>query len=290
MAVRKEILRKIRNIEIHTRRLMRGTMTGDSRSAMKGTGFEFDQIREYNPGDDIRFMDWSATARSNKMLVRQYMEERNRTILLALDVSGSSFFGSCETRKYDVMAQVASVLALVAISGSDSVGLVMFSDKIEKFIPPSKGHPHGVRIMEEIFSYEYKPKKTNLNVPLKHLAKIKPKNAVVFMVSDFFGTLDESLLKAISAAYDMVLVRYRDKNEITFPSCGYLEVEDIESGKMATLKTSGRSGDKIRDTISSFMSSLDRTLIRCGVDRLEVTDHNALVGDVVRFFRRRMRY
>src|SRR3990172_8575591 len=168
-----EVRKKIKEIEIHTRRLLRGSMVGDSRSEMKGTGFEFDQIREYSMGDDIRFIDWNASARNNTMLVKQYIEERSRAIFLAVDISASMFLGSGPESKHDIIAQVASVLALVSEAGKDRVGLILFSDEIELYIPPSQGKYHIATIMQELFTHVPRSKKTDISVVLKKLAALK---------------------------------------------------------------------------------------------------------------------
>lgn len=175
-----EIITKIRQIEIHTRRLLSGMMVGDFNSAKKGSGFEFDQIRDYHMGDDVRFIDWKSTARSNKLLVKQYIEERNRTVVIVVDVSSSSLFSSVGAMKYDVMSHVAAVLALVADYGKDHASLVLFSDDVELVIPPRSGRKHIHTIMKHLFSLRVEHKKTNLGAVLKYLAGLPSKDAVVF--------------------------------------------------------------------------------------------------------------
>src|SRR5258707_662959 len=185
-----EIVSKIKQLEIFTRRLLNGSLVGDSRSAIKGTGFEFDQIREYNFGDDIRFIDWKASARNNKLLVKQYIEERSRTIFLAVDISHSSIFGSGLHNKHSRIVELASVLALVAQHGKDHVGLLMFSDTIASYIPPGNSLHHVHRIMETMLSFKPKQSKTDISKALQHLLSIKKSDAIVFLISDF---IDETL-------------------------------------------------------------------------------------------------
>ena len=164
-----EILKKIKEIELRTRRVMNGTLVGGHVTKQKGSGFEFDQIRAYSYGDDIRFMDWNSSARSGKLLVRQYLDEKNRTIMLCLDVSASTFFASTQDRASDIMQQVTAVLAFACEAGQDNVGLILFSDVIEKFIPPSRGHKHTMYLMETIFSFQPQHKKTDMNVLCHYL-------------------------------------------------------------------------------------------------------------------------
>ena len=290
MSIAPDVLKKIRHVEIHTRRLLRGTLSGDSRSALKGSGFEFDQLREYVVGDDIRFVDWKSSARMNKTLVKEYIEDRNRTIMLAVDVSGSSFFGSSSMSKYDVMAQVASVFALVAERGNDNVGLVLFSDKVELFVPPNKGRAHTMLVMERIFSRKYEPVGTDLNAPLRHFANARLKDAVILFISDFVGGCNEKLLKTVAGAYETIFVRYLDKNEHNIPRCGFIDVEDIETGEILTIKATYKGAKSIEKTLKSRLDLQNKLMRKCGIDTLDLLSRQTFVGDVIRFFRRRMSY
>ena len=203
----KENLRKIRHIEIATRRLLSGSLVGDTRSRLKGTGFEFDQIREYQQGDDVRFIDWRASARMNKFLIKEYVEERNRTVVLAVDCSASQRFASGNKLKSEVISQVASVLALVANYGSDNVSLVLFSDKIECFIPAGRGRNHTRAIMEVIFGFQPTGKETAISCALEHVAKQNRKDGILFLISDFIDdhSFDKSL-SIVSRMYDTVAI------------------------------------------------------------------------------------
>lgn len=184
MKLDKEILQKIKQIEIQTRRLLSGSQVGDYSSAQKGSGFEFDQIREYQVGDDVRFIDWNSSARSNKILVKQYIEERNRTIMLLVDHSESTFFGSSRFLKSQVIAQIASVLALVADYGKDHVGALLFTDEVTSVIPPKRGRQHVREIMGHVLSTPAAGK-TSLTCVLKRLIELQKRDAVVFIISDF---------------------------------------------------------------------------------------------------------
>src|SRR5579872_4207588 len=179
------IATKIKQLEIFTRRLLNGALVGDSRSAIKGAGFEFDQIREYSFGDDIRFIDWKASARNDKLLVKQYIEERSRTIFLVVDVSRSSIFGSGLHNKQSRITELASVLALVAQHGKDRVGLLLFSDKVEAYIPPASSLHHIHHIMEQMLLFTSQRSETNISCALERLLSLKKSDAIVFLISDF---------------------------------------------------------------------------------------------------------
>ena len=202
MKLSKEVLQKVRSIEIHTRRLLSGTLIGDYSSAKKGSGLEFDQIRDYQEGDDVRFIDWKASARQDKLLVREYIEERSRALILAVDVSASTFFGSSDELKNDRYAQIASVLALVGDYSKDHVGLILFSDHVQTVIPPKAGRQHVRMIMERLF--EAKPSgATVLDGALQRLIQMNRKDAMVFLISDFYASTGyEKLLRIICKKYD----------------------------------------------------------------------------------------
>jgi uncharacterized protein (DUF58 family) len=282
-----DIKRKIRHIEIYTKRLLSGSLVGDSRSALKGTGFEFNQIREYQIGDDVRFIDWHATARSNQLLIKEYIEERSRVVLLAVDISGSSFFASSDQLKRDLMAQVASVLALVADYGHDCVGLILFSDEVELFIPPRRGSFHARTIMQELFGHKPRKNGTDLASVLKRLAQLKRNDAIVFLISDFIGSYSTVFLPIIAKKFDTIAIRCLDKNESSFPSVGFVTIRDSETGQEIMIDSRKKS---IAAFLKARIADQDRMFKRCGIDLLEVSNQKPFVGDLIRFFRRRMRY
>ena len=286
----KDVAKKVRQIEIHTRRLLNGALVGDNRSALKGTGLDFDQIREYQEGDDVRFIDWNSSARMNKLLVKQYIEERSRTIILAVDVSQSGLFSSSHTLKRDVMAEVAGVLALVADYGNDHVALLLFSDEVELFIPPSKGKAQIHVLMEKLFSFKPKSKKTNITSTLKHLALLKKKDAVVFLISDFVDTGFEKLLAVVAKKYDCIAVRCLDTHERGLPSVGFLTVEDSETGQLVTIDTRRADDGILSHFFKKRISVQDTMFKKYGIDCLELSNKPVFIGDIIRFFRRRMRY
>lgn len=285
--VSSDVLKKIKHIEIYTKRMLSGAMVGDSRSAVKGSGLEFDQIREYQFGDDVRFIDWNASSRANKVLVKQYIEERNRTILLAVDISSSNFFSSSNTLKHDFVAEIASVLALVADYGKDNVGLILFSDQVEAFIPVGTGRNHVRLIMEKLFTQPAARKKTNINVPLEYAAKLKRKDALLIIISDFIATNFEKNLALTAAMYDVVAIACVDKNETHLPNVGFLEVQDSETGNRHILDTRSAT---LNHYLEQRCSEQERLFKKCGIDSLLLMNNKPFAGDLIRFFRRRMRY
>lgn len=285
-----DILNKIKHIEISTRRLLSGSMVGDSRSAVKGSGLEFDQIRDYNLGDDVRFIDWKATARSNKMLVKQYIEERDRTVFLAVDTSASSRFSSNEQLRSDLMAQIASVLALVADYGKDQVGLVLFSDKVEATIPIKRGRSHARAIMEKLFTYKASKTKTDINCALSAIAEHKRKDMMAFLISDFIAEGFEKNLGIVSTMHDVVAIRCLDSNEQLLPNVGFLTIEDSETGEKSIIDARASTLHGINNYLKERREHQDGIFARCAVDCINVSCGKPFIGDLIRFFRRRMRY
>lgn len=287
-----ETLRHIKQVEIHTRRLLNGALVGDSRSALKGSGFEFDQIREYQPGDDIRFIDWKSSARTNKLLVKQYIEERSRCIIIALDASTSGLGTSGARTKYHVMAEVAAVLSLVADHGKDSVGLLLFTDTIECFIPPRKGRNHVTHIMQRVFEFQPQGKATCFGAALKKLISLRKKDTLFIMISDFIEIFHDSeqkkLVAALSAKQEFLAIRCLDPQENTLPAIGFLITEDFESGEHVIVDT------RKHNTLNAFLSYRAQEQItqfkRHNISYLDISTTRPFIGDIIRFFRQRMAY
>ena len=291
MRLSDEVRKKIRQIEIYTRRLLSGALVGDTRSAIKGTGYEFDQIREYQIGDDIRFIDWNSSARMNKVLIKQYVEERSRTILLAVDISASGALSSAKQTKHDVLAQLTSALSLVGNVANDRVGLLLFSDEVEHYIPPGRGRFHVQTIMNHVFGYKPKKTRTNIACVLQHLAKLKEKDAVLFLLSDFIDDSDyKTYLSLVARKYDCVAVRCLDTVEQELPSVGFITIEDIETGETLLLDSRKKSKKYLSNFFQKRIEKQNRLFKKYGVDLLEVVPHKSFIADVITFFRRRMRY
>jgi len=285
-----DIRKKIRYIEVYTRRLLSGSLIGDSRSAIKGSGFEFDQIREYQVGDDVRFIDWKSSARLGKLLIKQYVEERNRTIIIAVDVSGSVFFTSSGECKLDVFQQIAAVLTVVVEYGRDNVSLLLFSDELELFIPPGRGRDHTYTILEHLFSWRLRGKNTRISVALKQLAVMKRRDAVVFLISDFIDDDNGTLLSVVANMYDLIAVRLLDRYERHIPNVGLLPVEDIETGQQLLLDTRRKGRRQLEQYLHDRIAHQKKFFRKYGIDCLELVDCKSLISDTIQFFRRRMMY
>lgn len=288
--ISKETLKKIKQITIQTKRLLRGSMAGDERSAIKGTGFEFDQIREYQFGDDVRFIDWKASSRLDTLLVKQYIEERRRTVLIALDMSASEIMGSKDTLKRDILAEVASVLALVAASGKDRVGVLLFTDHVEKYIPPASGIGHAHTIMYELYGFKPTGRKTNISAALKKIAQYRQKDAITFILSDFIDTaIDPKILSLVARKHDLYAIRCLDQHEKQINSFGFIPFEDPETDEHLTVDLRG-TNNAVSSYLQNRLQSQNKLFTQKGVKIIDVKNDHTFIGDLIRFFRRRMQY
>jgi uncharacterized protein (DUF58 family) len=259
----REILKKIRQIEIRTNRLVSETLAGQYHSVFKGQGMNFDEVREYQPGDEVRSIDWNVTARMNHPFIKKFVEERELTLMLVVDLSGSGLFGSGEQSKRELAAEIASVLAFSAIRNNDKVGLILFTEEVEKFIPPRKGRRHVLRVIREILCFEPKRRGTNLNLALEFLTRVTPHRAIAAVVSDFLGqnttdwrpsdgsrrkpglVLPQSLalasftaLRQANRRHDVVAIQITDRFELELPALGRLVLKDAETGEVVEVNTS----------------------------------------------------
>lgn len=257
----REILKKIRQIEIRTNRIVTETLAGAYHSVFKGQGMNFDEVREYQPGDDVRAIDWNVTARMNHPFIKKFVEERELTLMLIVDVSGSGLFGSRGQSKRELAAEIASVLAFSAIRNNDKVGLILFSDEVEKFIPPRKGRSHVLRVIREVLFFEPKRRGTDLNHALEFLLRVTPHKSVAVVISDFIGSPAEakhegrrqlrpqmmlleslaqasfSMLKQTNRRHDVVAVQIADRYELELPALGRLVLKDAETGEVVEIHT-----------------------------------------------------
>jgi len=284
------MLRTIKQLEITTRRMLNGSLVGDSRSALKGSGLEFDQIREYQQGDDVRFVDWRASARADKLLVKQYIEERNRTVLIAVDCSASSLYGSGEFSRYERMAQVASVLALAADYGKDQTALMLFTDEVEAFVPVGKGRTHVRALMEILFTHKPQSKKTCLGAALEQAAKLKRSDTIFCLLSDFIDESYDTELAVLARRYDLVAVHCRDAREKLFPSCGFVAVRDSESDQDVCFDTRGKQGAALNTFLRERDEEIKGLFKRLRIDSLEISSDEEFWRPLISFFRRRMSY
>lgn len=237
----KEILKKVRKIEIKTKRLSNDIFGGEYHSSFKGRGMTFSEVRQYQFGDDVRTIDWNVTARYNEPYVKVFEEERELTMLLMVDVSGSEFFGTTNQFKKDTITEIAATLAFSATQNNDKVGLVLFSDDIELYIPPKKGKSHVLRIIRELIEFKPKSKKTNISVALKFLSSVLKKRAIVFMLSDFMDDDYEKTAKIAAKKHDLTGIRVYDKHDEEIPNLGMVPMLDSETGKIQYVNTSSKT-------------------------------------------------
>ncbi|WP_242203113.1 DUF58 domain-containing protein [Aestuariivivens insulae] len=270
----KELLKKVRKIEIKTRRLSDHIFGGEYHSTFKGRGMTFSEVRQYQFGDDVRNIDWNVTARYNEPFVKVFEEERELTMMLMVDVSGSELFGTVEQFKNEVVTEIAATLAFSATQNNDKIGLILFSDQIELYIPPKKGRSHVLRIIRELIEFEPGSKKTNLTEALKFLTNVMKKKAIVFVMSDFMVDDYEHTMKIVSGKHDVTGIRVYDKHEEAIPNLGVVQMEDEETGELMLVNTASkrvrRHYEKYhRDKVNYFKESFSRSgagTIDCRVD------------------------
>ncbi len=284
-----ELLKKIRKIEIKTRGLSQNIFAGEYHSAFKGRGMIFSEVREYQPGDDIRDIDWNVTARHNKPYVKVYEEERELTVMLLVDVSGSRNFGACGEIKKERMAEIAATLAFSSIQNNDKVGVIFFSDKIEKFIPPKKGKKHILLIIREIISFEPESSGTNIDVALQFMTNAIKKRCSAFLISDFID--DHDYFKSMSIAnrkHDLASIQVYDRRDAEMPDVGLVRVRDLERGTDRWLDTSSSSARKAyAKAWYERQQRLASVTARSGVDLASVTTDEDFVKALLGLFRRR---
>jgi len=288
--VPKEILKKVRRIEISTRGLVNEVFSGEYHSVFKGRGMTFSEVREYQYGDDIRAIDWNVTARTGTPFVKVYEEERELTVVLLVDVSASGAFGSRERMKKELAVELSAVLAFSAIKNNDKIGLILFSDRVEKFVPPRKGRRHVLRVLRELLFHRPQGRGTDIGAALEYLSRVIPRRAVVFLVSDFMGSGFSSPLAVVGKRHDLVAIRIGDEREQELPALGLVEMEDPETGDRLVVNTSDPGfREAFRDRSQRRLADLDRDFRRCKVDVVDVETGRPYVEPLMRFFRERAR-
>jgi len=285
-----EIVKKIRIIEITTKRVVNDILAGEYESVFKGRGMEFDEVREYMPGDDIRTIDWNVTARTGKPYVKRYVEERELTVIFLVDLSASGRFGSVEKLKNELAAEFCALLAFSAVKNNDKVGLILFTDKVEKYIPPKKGTTHVLRVIRELLNFRVTSSDTNIAGALDYLGKVLTKKAVVFLVSDFEAEDYEKAMKMISKKHDLIAVTTVDPREVELPDVGLIELEDAETGEVVLIDTSSPA---VRARYSQLgqerVNKLKGLFASMGIDQIEIKTGTDYVHSLMQFFRVRER-
>lgn len=286
----KELFDKIRRIEIRTKGLVEGLLGGEYHSAFKGRGMEFAEVRPYQIGDDIRNIDWNVSARMDETYVKVYEEEREQTLMLAVDISGSEDFGSQEKAKREIAAEVCALLAFSAVQNNDKVGLLLFSDEVELFVPPKKGQRHVLRIIRELFACTPSSRGTDLTAALRFTLNVLHRRAIVLLVSDFFDAGYEKMLRAVAGRHDTVAVELQDPREEELPDVGLIDLTDAETGETRLVDT---SNPQVRKAFAERAYARRREtaalLRRIRVDHVPVRTDGDHIEPLVRFFRRRTR-
>ncbi len=284
----REILKKVRRIEISTRGLVNEVLSGEYHSVFKGRGMNFAEVREYQYGDDIRSIDWNVTARTGSPFVKVFEEERELTVMLVVDVSASGDFGTHKRMKGEVAVELCALLAFSAIKNNDKVGLVIFSDQVEKYVPPRKGRRHVLRVLRELLYHRPTGRGTDIGTALEYLNHVQRKRAVTFLVSDF---RDEGFGKALAVAgrrHDLIAVRMRDPREYELPPLGLLDLQDPETGDRVVVNSSDpRFRAAFTEVARQVTERLDRTLRRSKVDVIDVETGEPYEKPLIRFFRQR---
>jgi len=286
----KELAQQIRAIQIQSRKAVNDLLAGQYESVFKGRGMEFEEVREYQPGDDIRTIDWNVTARMGAPFVKRFVEERELTVIFLVDLSASGAFGSVRKLKNEAAAELTALLAFAAIKNNDKVGLIVFTDAIEMFIPPKKGVTHVLRVIRELLAFEPRQAQTDIAAALDYLGRVTKKRAVVFLISDFLGAGYERPLRVLARRHDVVAVSVTDRRELAMPDVGLLELEDAETAERITIDTSSAAFRSRYAALGSERTTrLEDVFASMGVDHIGiVTDHD-YVRDLVRFFRLRER-
>lgn len=284
----KEILQKIKRIQLKTHYLANEIFAGEYESAFRGRGMEFEEVREYQPGDEIRSIDWNVTARIGRPFVKVYREEREMTVMVLVDMSASEDFGTRRRLKRETAAEVAAVLAYAAIKSNDKVGLIMFTDRVEKYIPPKKGRGHVYRVIQEILTFEPQHRGTELKVPLEFLIHVMHRRCIGFLISDFFDSHYERALAIAKRRHDMVCIQLTDPAERRFPKVGWVYLQDPETGESRWVNTSKKSFQKKYEGLAEdTLKAPQKIFGSLGVDSVVIDQSRDYIEPLLQFFRAR---
>ena len=285
-----ELIKRVRRIEIKTRGLSRNIFAGEYHSAFKGRGMAFSEVREYQFGDDVRNIDWNVTARYNKPFVKIYEEERELTVMLLIDASGSREFGSMDKLKKNVITEISAILAFSAIQNNDKIGVIFFTDKIEKFIPPKKGRSHILRIISELIDFEPEARGTDISGAIRYLTNAIKKRCTAFIISDFIQkeTALENALSIANNRHDIVALRIYDERETELPNIGMVKLKDAETGNYSWIDTSDRKAREIyRKWWNELSAQLDNSFQKSRVDYVNISTNHDYVKSLISLFKKR---
>jgi len=284
----KEILKKVEQIEIRTRGLVNDVFSGEYHSVFKGRGMEFSEVREYQFGDDIRTIDWNVSARMGHPYVKVFEEERELTVMLLIDVSSSGEFGTIERMKGEIAVEICALLAFSAIKNNDKVGLIIFTDKIEKYVPPKKGKQHVLRVLRELLYFKPEAKKTNISNTLEYLSNVVRKRSIVFLISDFISEDFTRALKVVNKKHDVVAISITDPREMEMPDVGFIELEDAENEEIIMFDSTDL---QLRNMFSLYNTQekekRDKIFKSMNVDFIDIFTDKSYIEPLVKFFRMR---
>lgn len=284
----KEILKQVRKIEIKTKRLSNHIFSGEYHSSFKGRGMSFSEVREYQYGDDIRSIDWNVTARLRTPYVKVFEEERELTMLLMVDVSASEVFGTRHKTKNEIITELCAVLAFSAIQNNDKVGVIFFSDKVEKYIPPNKGKSHILRIIRELVDFKAESTKTNIEEALRFLSNVMKKKAIVFILSDFIDTNYQDALSLVSKRHDTAGIRIYDRFEEELPSIGLTKLQDPETGKMQWINTNSKKAKRIyKEWYLKHRQHYKTSFLKAGAGVIELNTEDSYVKKLLAYFKQK---
>jgi uncharacterized protein (DUF58 family) len=285
-----DLLKKVRKIELKTRGLSNHIFAGEYHTAFKGRGMAFSEVREYQPGDDIRTIDWNVTARFNTPFIKVFEEERELTVMLIIDVSGSKNFGTQKQMKQELVTELSAVLAFSAIQNNDKIGVIFFSDKVEKFIPPKKGKSHILRIIRELIAFEPENKGTDIGEALRYFNNVIKKRAVCFVISDFMDNNFEAPLKIANKKHDVVTIRINDKREEELPDIGLIQMKDAETGEVKWIDTGNKSiRQNYKKNYLQNKDEVNQLFKNSGVDTIQLRTDMDYIKPLIQFFKRRVK-
>ena len=283
-----ELLKKVRKIEIKTKGLSKNIFSGEYQTAFKGKGMAFSEVREYQPGDDVRTIDWNVTARYNNPYIKVFQEERETTVILLIDLSGSSDFGTQSQLKREIATEISAVLSFSAINNNDKIGVIFFSDKIEKFIPPKKGKSHILRIIRELITFQPSSKKTNIEVALKYFNSVIKKRAICFIISDFMDNNFEKSLKIAKNKHDIIGLNINDEREKKLVNVGMIKVIDSETRIIRWIDTSDKKNRNIFNyNHKKQAENLKNIFSSSGIDFININTGQDYIKPLINFFKRR---
>ena len=290
MITTKELLKQVRQIEIKTKGLVNQVFSGEYHSVFKGRGMEFSEVREYQFGDDIRNIDWNVTARFGHPFIKVFEEERELTVILMVDMSGSLIFGSVDKTKQQVAAEISSIMAFSALKNNDKVGMILFTDKIEKFVPPRKGNKHVLRIIREVLSFEPEGKTTNLRAALEYMNNAIKKRSIVFLLSDFMDTGYEKILRIVGKRHDFIGIVLNDERENSLPPIGLVKFNDAETGEERWIDTSSKLLQRrFKEIRNGNIAQRKSLFLSSRLDSIEIKVGQNYIKPLVQFFRLRER-